>query len=236
MEKKVENTVKRVAHKFNPVSIFLYGSRAKGDFLEESDYEMGVLYRDNQKILPEKLREETKEERNISLYPFEYEKFINFQIDTPFPENIYFRDLSKTGKTLYGEKVVEVIEPPQIMTLDLLQRVRFDTGLALASVLSQRNGDKVTAKEEFTKSCLFGVRCLIILREKVFPLHYEEIYRLSKNLNLGERQKIVDHAMEVRKGAKAKEAFLYQNISLLNETVKNSIWESFKKEGNKFCV
>lgn len=236
MEKNLENLVKRVAYKFDPVSIFLYGSRAKGDFLEKSDYEIGVLYHDNKKILPEKLREESKKWKNIFLYPFEYEKFINFHIDTPFPENIYFRDLSETGKTLCGEKVVEKMNPPQITTLDLLQRVRFDTGLALAAVLSQRNGDETTAKEEFTKSCLFGVRCLIILKEKKFPLSYEEIYHLSQDLNLEKQQKIIDHAMEVRKGAEIKEDFLYQNISLLNKTIKNFIWESFQKEGNKFCV
>jgi len=60
---------------YRPVSIFLYGSRARKDFLPNSDYEIGVLMRKKNYIR----RNEIKKAINIrgfSVYPFEYERFI----------------------------------------------------------------------------------------------------------------------------------------------------------------
>ena len=235
MDKKLEATIKAVTEKFDPISIFLYGSRARTDSLSRSDYEVGVLYKRDKKISRSELKE-INPYKDVVLYPFEYEDFLAYKIDTPFPENIYFRELIETGKTLYGEKVIENLEPPKITTLDLLQRIRFDTGFALAAILSKRNGDEITAATEFPKSCLFGVRCLIILDTKNFPLTYDDIYEQSKKLDLGEYREVVDHAFAVRKGEKIDENFLYRNVSLLNKVIKNRILESLRKEGDKILI
>ena len=120
--------------------------------------------------------------------------------------------------------------------MDLLQRIRFDTGFALAAILSKRNGDEITAATEFPKSCLFGVRCLIILDTKNFPLTYNDIYEQSKKLDLGEYREVVDHAFAVRKGEKIDENFLYRNVSLLNKVIKNRILESLRKDGDKILI
>ena len=235
MDKKLEATIKAVTEKFDPISIFLYGSRARTDSLSRSDYEVGVLYKRDKKISRSELKE-INPYKDVVLYPFEYEDFLAYKIDTPFPENIYFRELIETGKTLYGEKVIENLEPPKITTLDLLQRIRFDTGFALAAILSKRNGDEITAATEFPKSCLFGVRCLIILDTKSFPLTYDDIYEQSKKLDLGEYREVVDHAFAVRKGEKIDENFLYRNVSLLNKVIKNRILESLRKDGDKILI
>ena len=235
MDKKLEATIKAVTEKFDPISIFLYGSRARTDSLSRSDYEIGVLYRRDKKISRSELKE-INPYKDVVLYPFEYEDFLAYKIDTPFPENIYFRELVEAGKTLYGEKVIENLEPPKITTLDLLQRIRFDTGFALAAILSKRNGDEITAATEFPKSCLFGVRCLIILDTKNFPLTYDDIYEQSKKLDLGEYREVVDHAFAVRKGEKIDENFLYRNVSLLNKVIKNRILESLRKDGDKILI
>ena len=235
MDKKLEATIKAVTEKFDPISIFLYGSRARTDSLSRSDYEVGVLYKRDKKISRSELKE-INPYKDVVLYPFEYEDFLAYKIDTPFPENIYFRELIETGKTLYGEKVIENLEPPKITTLDLLQRIRFDTGFALAAILSKRNGDEITAATEFPKSCLFGVRCLIILDTKSFPLTYDDIYEQSKKLDLGEYREVVDHAFAVRKGEKIDENFLYRNVSLLNKVIKNRILESVQKDGDKILI
>ncbi|MBI4120508.1 MAG: hypothetical protein HY454_03510 [Parcubacteria group bacterium] len=235
MDTKLEETIKAITEKFDPVSIFLYGSRARTDSLSRSDYEIGVLHKRDKKISRTELKE-ANQHKNIVLYPFEYEDFLAYKIDTPFPENIYFRELVEAGKTLYGEKVIENLKPPKITTLDLLQRIRFDTGFALAAVLSKRNGDEITAATEFPKSCLFGVRCLTILETKSFPLTYDDIYEQSKRLDLGEYRGVVDHAFAVRKGEKIDENFLYRNVSLLNKIIKNRILESFRKEGNRELI
>ena len=235
MDKKLEATIKAVTEKFDPISIFLYGSRARTDSLSRSDYEVGVLYKRDKKISRSELKE-INPYKDVVLYPFEYEDFLAYKIDTPFPENIYFRELIEAGKTLYGEKVIENLEPPKITTLDLLQRIRFDTGFALAAILSKRNGDEITAATEFPKSCLFGVRCLIILDTKIFPLTYDDIYEQSKKLDLGEYREVVDHAFAVRKGEKIDENFLYRNVSLLNKVIKNRILESLRKDGDKILI
>ena len=235
MDKKLEATIKAVTEKFDPISIFLYGSRARTDSLSRSDYEVGVLYKRDKKISRSELKE-INPYKDVVLYPFEYEDFLAYKIDTPFPENIYFRELVEAGKTLYGEKVIENLEPPKITTLDLLQRIRFDTGFALAAILSKRNGDEITAATEFPKSCLFGVRCLIILDTKNFPLTYDDIYEQSKKLDLGEYREVVDHAFAVRKGEKIDENFLYRNVSLLNKVIKNRILELLRKDGDKILI
>jgi len=235
MEKKLEETIKVITDKFDPISIFLYGSRARTDSVNQSDYEVGILYKRAKRISRTDLKAVNKN-KDIVLYPFEYEDFITYKIDTPFPENIYLRELIKAGKTLYGEKVIENLQPPKITTLDLLQRVRFDTGFALAAILSKRNGDETTAIIEFPKSCLFGVRCLIILDIKYFPLTYDDIYEQSKKFDLGEYREVVDHAYAVRKGEKIDENFLYRNISLLNKLIKNRILESLHKDGDRILI
>lgn len=231
MEKELEEVLKRIKEKFYPVSVFLYGSRARADFLSHSDYEIGVLFSKEQKITRAELKE-INSSKKIVLYPFAYEDFISYKIDTPFPENIYFRELIGAGRTIQGKKVIENMTPPSITILDLLQRVRFDTAFALASVLSHRNGDLVTTKMEFSKACLFGIRCLIIAEKKQFPFTYDEIYEASHNLELGEFSEVVEHAIDVRKGGTLNEIFLYKNISMLNKLVKERIMEIYKTQGD----
>lgn len=50
MNTKVIKVAKQIFEKFHPVSVFLYGSHAKGDALKESDWEIGVIYKKNRRI------------------------------------------------------------------------------------------------------------------------------------------------------------------------------------------
>ncbi len=231
MEEKLQQIVEKIENKFHPVSILIYGSRARTDYLERSDYEIGVLYESEKKISRTELKELNPYE-SINLYPFEYESFIKYKIDTPFPENIYFRELILGGKTISGKKVIENLTPPPVKVIDLLQLIRFNTGFALAAVLSHRGGDRVTAAIEFSKSCLFGTRCLIILRDKKFPISYDDIYDFSTNLKLdSEHAEVIKYAIDVRKGTEIQELQLYKNISLLN-AIKDEITELLSSKGN----
>ena len=40
----INEVIDRVYSQTKPVSIFVYGSRARGDHLKDSDYEVGVLF------------------------------------------------------------------------------------------------------------------------------------------------------------------------------------------------
>lgn len=216
----------------NPVSIFLYGSRARSDSQKNSDYEIGVLMHESRYVSRRDI-EEAIRDKNFSVYPFRYEDFIEGKIDTPFQKSIYLYELIGAGKTLRGQRVIEQMDLPDICVLDLIQGIRFEIGLGLASVLSERNGDRKTASAEFYKSCLFGLRCLEILELKKFAFSYEEIYRLSKDIELSRYSQMVSDAYLVRKeGSGLEDGDLFRNISFLNEYVELKIIEKFRNSGD----
>lgn len=168
----------------------------------------------------------------IVLYPFEYEGFINYEIDTPFTKNIYLREIITAGKTLSGEKVIENLSPPPITISDLLQDISFYLGRALSAMLSQRQGDLIGAKSGFSKSCLFGIRDLIILEMNKFPVSYGDIYHDSLALDIGEFKETVKNTFDIRKRADLIDINLYRNISLLNQVIKEKIIDEFKEKGD----
>ncbi len=215
-----------------PVSIFLYGSRARNDFLEKSDYEIGVLMHKEKYISRSDIKKGINQD-NFNVYPFKYEELLRGIIDTPFQKSIYLYELIGAGKTLRGERVIEKMKLPTITIIDLMQRIRFDIGFSLASIISQRNGDSKTASMEFSKSCLFGLRCLEILELKKFGFTYDNIYKLSKEINLGEYRDLVSIAYNVRKNSgKYENNHLFQNISFLNKFIEPKIIKIFKNSGN----
>ncbi|MBS3165863.1 nucleotidyltransferase domain-containing protein [Candidatus Woesearchaeota archaeon] len=228
----MEEVVKLLIKHFKPISIFLYGSRARTDFLKRSDFEIGILFSKDNYVGRSEIKKVVSK-KGFNIYPFEYEEFLQGKIDTPFQKKIYLRELILAGKTLYGEKVVEKMKAPQISIIDLIQDLRFNLGYALASIISHRNGDKVTASTEFYKSCLFATRTLIILKLRVFPLTYDEILKKSKQIDLGEYKELVEKAYKVRNGkSEYEDTRLFQNISYLNEFIEPLLLESFEKNSN----
>ena len=228
----MEEVVKLLIKHFKPISIFLYGSRARTDFLKRSDFEIDILFSKDNYVGRSEIKKVVSK-KGFNIYPFEYEEFLQGKIDTPFQKKIYLRELILAGKTLYGEKVVEKMKAPQISIIDLIQDLRFNLGYALASIISHRNGDKVTASTEFYKSCLFATRTLIILKLRVFPLTYGEILKKSKQIDLGEYKELVEKAYKVRNGkSEYEDTRLFQNISYLNEFIEPLLLESFEKNSN----
>jgi predicted nucleotidyltransferase len=233
----MEEIIELLNKHFKPISIFLYGSRARTDFTKRSDFEIGVLFSKDNYVGRSEIKKVISKRRGFNIYPFEYEEFLQEKIDTPFQKKIYLHELILSGKTLAGEKVIEKMKPPQISIIDLIQDLRFNLGYALASVISHRNGDKKTASIEFYKSCLFATRTLIILKSRVFPLTYDEILQNSKKLDLGEYRELVEKAYRIRNDkTEYEEKDLFQNISYLNEFIEPLILEYFEKNGNKLLI
>lgn len=232
----MEEIINLLNEDFKPISIFLYGSRARTDFTERSDFEIGVLFSKENYVGRREIKK-VVDKKGVNIYPFEYENFLKGKIDTPFQKKIFLRELILSGKTISGEKIIEKMKPPQISVIDLIQDLRFNLGYALASVISHRNKDKKTASTEFYKSCLFGTRNLIILKLKKFPLTYDEILSLSKKLELEDYKKLVKEAYSVRKGgAEYKNKDLFQNISYLNEFIQPMLLEYFERKGNEVII
>lgn len=233
---KLDNVLNKLQNFCKPVSIFLYGSRARNDFLRRSDFEIGVLMLKKNYIRRNKIKKAINK-KGINIYPFVYEDFIKYKIDTPFQKSIYLSELILGGKTLRGKKVIENMKPPEIRVIDIIQDLRFNLGYAFASMHSYRNGDKFTARYEFFKSCLFGTRCLEILKLKKFPISFDDIYKFSKKLNLGEYNSLVSTAYKLRQGkTKFKEEDIFKNISYLNEFMELQIIKYFKGNGNKILI
>lgn len=228
----IDETLQSLA-KFNPKSVFLYGSRGRGDAKIDSDYEFGVIFDDDDYVQRSDVHAATANPQ-VKAYPFKWSELSQGTFGHVFQKSIYLREIIEGGKTVAGKKLVENIKPVPITTLDLIQRLRFDIGLALAALLSSRSGDMVTSMEEFSKSCLFGLRCLIILELKEFPVGYEEIYTLAGKLQgVEEYQHVIDAAFAQRSNAQLPEIdIIFENISLLDTFIEPKIVAYFNKKGN----
>jgi len=231
----LKQVLDKVEEQAKPKSIFLYGSRARKDFKEESDYEVGVLFERSKKWSRSELAKLHTLE-GLNLYPFAYEDFVENKLDTPFPKAVYMKELVEGAKTLRGEEVIEGMKSPEIKLSDLLEAGTFQVAYALAAVLSSRQEDWITSSIEFTKSVFFGTRVLIILEKGKFPLSYDEIVKEAEELDLEEDYKsLVQHALKVRKGAKIDVGQLYTNITFLNQVILQRIKKELQ-EGDRIVL
>ena len=227
--KQIQEVFDRIEKEAKPISIFIYGSRARGDFKQDSDYEVGVLFEKDKKWGRRELKQ-LHQLSNLNLYPFVYEDFVKYSLDTPFPRAVYLRELLEEAKTVRGRRVVEEMQPPEIKASDLLEAGTFQIAYALGAVLSSRQDDWVTTGLEFVKSVLFGTRVLEILELKEFPLEYTAIANLSEKLELEPQfRELIRHALAVREGAKPDPVQLYTNITFLNQIVLQKIKNELKK-------
>ncbi len=234
--KKIDAVLKKIIKTCNPVSVFLYGSRARTDFLNSSDFEIGVLIPADRYIGINEFKKAVGED-GTNVYPFRLEDFKNGIIDTPFQKTIYLRELVSAGKTLYGEKVIENMDAPAITVVDVMQDLRFNMGYALGALISHRHKDFKTASAEFYKSCLFGTRSLLVFKKRKLALSYDEIFSLSKKLDLDIYADLVKTAYDCRVGkAKYSEMDIFQNISYLNNFIEPELVKYFKKYGNKTLI
>jgi len=236
MMKKLDAVLKKIIETCDPVSVFLYGSRARADFLKRSDFEIGVLIPTNRYVSRSELKKAVGED-DINVYPFRLEDFKKGIIDTPFQKIIYLREIVSAGKTLHGERIIENMKVPAITVFDVVQDLRFNIGYALGALISHRNKDFKTASLKFYKSCLFGTKSLLILKKRKFALSYDEIFSLSKKLDLDVYSNLVKTAYSCRIGkAKYSEMDIFQNISYLNKFIEPELVKYFKKYGNKTLI
>ena len=225
MEQKLKQIIDKIIKISNPVSIFLYGSRAKGDYTDESDYEIGIVYKSIEDKPDLQTIQKCLDDSTVSAYPFILKDLYECTIDTPFQKKIFIYELKKIAKTIFGEDILGQIDLPIITKTDIVEDVRFYVGLSLASIISDRNGDQVTARDLFYKSCLFGLRDLIYLQKGLLPTNYKSIYIEGQDLSIPENYKILTRkAIDVRENkCDYDRSDLYQNISFLNNYIEQKI-------------
>jgi len=222
---------------FKPKSVFLYGSRSRQDFTPDSDYEIGVIFDDKMYVSRSTIHAAINTS-HVRVYPFKWSELANAIFDTPFQRSIYLREIIKTGKTIAGDDLLATIALLPITTLDLVQDIRFYIGRSLDAMLSLRNGDTATGNEAFSKSCLFGVRDLIILELRVFPLGYDDIFELSHGLVIEDKyRRVIESAHILRRSSEKVETnLLFENISLLNNVIEKRIVAAFKARGDREII
>ena len=220
----------------NAKSVFLYGSRARTDSYAESDYEIGVLMEKNKYIGRGEIKKQFNFE-GVNIFPFYYENFIEYNPDTPFVKSIYMKEIIEAGKTLAGEKIIENLKFPSIKLLDIIQDLRFNLGYSLAATHSYRENDKINASLHLAKSCLFGTRDLIILKNKKFPTTYDNIIEESKKIDLGEYNELPIYAYKLRKReTELDEKNLFKNISYLNKFIEKQFTDIFNAQDNIILI
>lgn len=221
---------------FNPLSIFLYGSRGRGDYKEDSDYEVGIIFED-EKILKRSFIHERINLDSVAVYPFKLSDVTAGNFNNPFVDSIYARELVEGAKTIYGRKIIENINPPKITTLDLLRLIRFEIGCAFTAVLAHRNGDLKIPNEGFSKSCLFGLRLLIILREREFICSPDGIYKRGRQLELETRYlQVIEDAYLVRaQKQKLKADMTFDNLAFL-DLIESEIMQELELNGNSEII
>jgi predicted nucleotidyltransferase len=231
---KLDQICERLVTNFEPKSVFLYGSRARGDEIEGSDYEVGVICTEENKISLNAIKEVIRD-KNFSIYPFVFEAMVADNCDIPFVKSIFRRELKLTAKTLCGEKIVENVETTPITIVDVIKSVRFNIGYALSAVLAERSGAHKLAMRQFSNSNLFAVRDYLIVTQKKFYTKYNEITEAGiKETKPGSPWGgLIQSAYDVRnKPGMVYAKLLYDNVSFLNQRVEYLLNDIYKKEGD----
>lgn len=213
----IQIVLDRIWTETNPESIFLYGSSARDDFDETSDFEVGLVFQKEKKV-PRSELAKYHDFKNLKLYPFILEELEVGKIDTPFPKAIYLSSLRDGGKTIFGREIREIIKEVEIGMMDLVESLGFSLGRAYCAVVSSRQNDMVAVQENFSKAVLYGLQIKTFLKTNKLVHSYEQIV---KEIGDGEDAELIENAMEVRKDMnRIQIPMLYRTISFLNEILE----------------
>ncbi|HBF66905.1 MAG TPA: hypothetical protein DDW36_00575 [Candidatus Magasanikbacteria bacterium] len=234
IQERLDHICERLVTAFDPKSIFLYGSRARGDHLETSDYEIGVVCTQENHINITAIKEAIRA-KNVNIYPFVYEKMMTGTCDIPFVKPLFLRELKLTARTLYGDPVIDELVPPPIMLLDAIKSLRFNLGYALSALLAERAGAHRLGMNQFSKSNLFATRDCLLAQHGVFYTTYEEI--LNRALEClppdAPWHELIKTAYNTRLNpGMVYSKLIYDNISFLNQYIEPKLNRLFQEKGN----
>lgn len=223
------NKVIEILKTFKPLSIFLYGSQANNSTNKKSDYEIGVIFNEEDYVSRSTIKKEVPWKK-FSIFPFNKAELLNYSIDTPFQKKIYIASLiCGNAYTLYGDKIIENLEVPEITIHDLLMDTSFNLGYALSSVRLMKSGHINLANEFLYKSMFYATRNLIYLKNGKLISGYNNIYLESKYLNLpNEYNDLLEIGFKLRNGnlKKINISLYFKNISYINRFIIPTLEES----------
>lgn len=222
---KLENVIE-LLKSLDPVSVFVYGSKAINDDNLSSDYEMGVVFKDDKYVKRATIKQLIND-NEYSIFPFKESELMSGEIDTPFQKNIFLNCLANGGaKTIYGLELVENLKVNNITTDDLLMDTSFNLGYALSSVRVMKENNLDLAREMLYKSMMYATRNLIFCKKKKLVIGYKNIYQEAKKIDLPEEyMKMLDIGIAIRCNnlEEIDPSIYYKNISYINKYVIPSI-------------
>lgn len=233
---ELQEMIESVLEMSSPESIFLYGSRSRTDFLPTSDYEVGVFYNEENMADELTLHSNLTPEKRFRIYPYNIADFTSGVFDLPFETSIFLRIVGMSGKTIWGEEVIEKMKLPPITIVSIMREIKFQIGRASDAIVCDRRGDNEFSAELFYKSCLLGTRDLVILNTRRFPVSYKEILADSMALDLCEYANLPLKAYNSRLNKQVDSADLLSNIWYLNRYIEKQIMDTYKKSGDMILV
>ena len=210
------NKIIKFSEQFSPLSVFLYGSQATGETTPNSDYEVGLIF-DDEKYISRREIKAKQDFDGVSFYPFRLSELRSYTLDTPFPKKLFVYWLIKSGKTILGDDIISQIEIPEITKLDLVGAIGFEIGISFCSFLNLRQGNRFLAHDEFSKSCLHGLKLLIFVESGEFLTTYKDVHEFSKKMDLpDEYREVIDAAYNFRQNSDdVDDNLIYKNMSFL---------------------
>ncbi len=211
---------------FHPYSCFLYGSAATETLNSKSDYEIGVVFKNDNYVSRKEIKNLIPQ-NNYAIFPFRLEEMLSYNIDTPFQKEIYIASLIMGGaKVVRGCNIFQELKMPKITKDCLLEDIYFNKGLALSAVKIFKTGNMELANEQFYKSCLFATRDLIYFKQNILCTTYKEIYFKAKEINIPEEyHDLLDLAFNLRceKITNIDSTLYFKNITFINKYIVEEI-------------
>lgn len=232
----IKKIIDRTLEYFAPLSIFLYGSRARDDFLPCSDYEIGVLFDEYNMVDECKLQDAVQFDSQFRIYPYELNSFTSGNFDLPFETAIFLKKVAFRGITIWGEKIIENMTTPPVTVTSIMRDIKFQIGRASDAIVCGNGGHSKIAAQLFYKSCLLGCKDLIILETRTFPISYKEILYSSKSIELREYKGITDKAYKARVDGTFIRKDLLDNVWFLNKFIERRILEAYREMGDAVLI
>jgi predicted nucleotidyltransferase len=177
-------------------SVFLYGSRARGDHEPGSDWEIGAVFREENYVSRSQLSDLQTDA--VVIYPFKLNELQAGTVATPFTRSIWLNEIISIAKTIRGKEIINDIPQPEITNLDIVADSSFYKARALDAMIAQREGHEDLARDLFVKSTILGARALILAKRFPFPSSYPEIARIATPLLNEEVRYLPNRALDIR--------------------------------------
>lgn len=179
---------------------------------KRSDVESAIIFRSRNYVSRRELKRFAT--NKLRIYPFRLEEVLKLKAKSPFANKFYFWWLSHNSKTVYGERILENLHV-KLAASDLREVIDHARGVALAAMVSLRNGDKETARWGFTKSCLLATAAAVGLKRKRPASSYREAVKMGSTTFPRWKRLIRKAERMRRRGGVPSEQDIFDNLKYL---------------------